>query len=211
MESRVSREVRKSFTFLRNMKEETGRYNLPLIKRQNINLMDAKLLSFSDIHPNDTVENKKKGVHFFIDDYRFEGVYNNPERKLGILSQYSFLLTPDFSLYCEMPLWRQIENAAKNRWCGAFWQSKGLNVVPTISWSNSLSYDFCFDGVEKDSIVSVSTVGCMKNKLAFLRGYEQMLKVLSPNCIICYGTPMKEMKGNILTIEYKYLHEREVL
>ena len=48
-------------------------------------------------------------------------------------------------------------------WCGAYWQSKGLTVIPTISWSTPSSYDFCFDGVEENSIVAVGMIGCKQN------------------------------------------------
>lgn len=100
---------------------------------------------------NDREENKKAGVHFFVDDYRFKGIYNNPERTLKKYAQYKFLLTPDFSTYADMNLWRQLESVAKNRWIGAYWQSKGLTVIPTISWGLYQSYEFCFDGVEKSA------------------------------------------------------------
>lgn len=50
------------------------------------------------------------------------------------LKQYYCLLSPDYSLYTDMPLALQIKNTFKNRWCGAYWQSLGLNVIPTIEW-----------------------------------------------------------------------------
>ena len=43
-----------------------------------------------------------------------------------------------------MPLALQIESVFKNRWCGAYWQSKGLKVIPTVSWGDERSFDFCF-------------------------------------------------------------------
>lgn len=78
------------------------------------------LVACSDTRANDNEVNKKKGVHFFVDDYRFSGIYDNPDRTLERYSQYAFLFTPDFSTYSDMNLWRQIESVAKNRWVGAF-------------------------------------------------------------------------------------------
>jgi hypothetical protein len=153
--------------------------------------------------------NAPKGVHFFVDDWRFSGIYDNPERSLKRYSQYAFLLTPDFSTYSYMDLWRQLENVAKNRWVGAYWQSKGLTVYPTISWGDSRSYSFCFDGVELDSIVAIGMIGCKGNKLAFLHGYNAMLEKLSPACIICFGKPFDEMDGNIVAVDY--LSSRKVV
>lgn len=155
------------------------------------------------IKSNDSSVNTQNGVHFFVDDYRFNGIYNNPEKSLAKYSQYAFLLTPDFSTYADMSLWRQIESVAKNRWCGAYWQSKGLIVIPTISWSTPSSYDFCFDGVEENSIVAIGMIGCKQNRLNFMRGYYAMLEKIRPETIICFGTPFPEMQGNIVTVDYR--------
>lgn len=55
---------------------------------------------------------------------------------------------PDYSAYADMNLWRQMENIAHSRWVGAFWQSRGIKVIPTVSWSDARSYSFCFDEIE---------------------------------------------------------------
>ena len=75
-----------------------------------------------------------------------------------------------------MDLWRQLESVAKNRWVGAYWQSKGMTVIPTVSWSDARSFEFCFDGVEQGSIVAIGMVGCKQAKFQFMRGYNEMLK-----------------------------------
>ena len=51
----------------------------------------------------------------------------------------------------------QIFNIFRNRWCGAYWASKGIRVIPSVNWGDESTFDFCFDGVEKGSIVAVST------------------------------------------------------
>lgn len=102
-----------------------------------------------------------------------------------------------------MELWRQLESVVKNRWVGAYWQSKGLTVIPTISWGGPRSFDFCFDGVEKHSIVAISTLGCRKEKLRFLRGYEEMCKKIEPEKIICYSTPFVEIREEVITVDYR--------
>lgn len=198
----TSKNFRNSSLFLRNSFPTQGKYNIPLIKRQSYDTSNISLIACSNTKSNDTSKNKSKGVHFFVDDYRFNGIFNNPERSLDKFLQYAFLLSPDFSTYQEMPLWRQIESVAKNRWCGAFWQSKGKIVFPTISWSNSLSYDFCFSGIEKNSIVAVGMIGCKHNKKDFMRGYNEMLERIEPQAIICVGSPFNEMEGNLIICDY---------
>jgi len=194
--------MRSDSLFMRNSFKSNGKWEISSISKQDINPTDIKLISYSDTKPNDTLENRRCGVHFFIDDYRFASLYNNPERSLAKLSQYEFLLTPDYSTYADMDLWRQLESVAHSRWVGAYWQSKGLTVVPTVTWSDARSYSFCFDGIERNSIVAVGMIGCKHSKSCFMRGYNVMLEKIEPVTVICFGSPFKEMEGNIVPVDY---------
>ncbi len=198
----TSKTMRDNPLFMRNNFDTVGKWGIPLIRKQELPTDNIMLVACSDTRANDSEENKKKGVHFFVDDYRFEGIYNNPERTLARYSQYNFLLSPDFSTYADMPLWRQLESVAKNRWVGAFWQSKGLTVIPTISWGRTQTFEFCFDGVEQGSIIAIGMIGCKQSKLAFMRGYNAMLEKIKPSKIVCFGQPFPEMKGNIIVVDY---------
>lgn len=203
MKKLTSKSMRNDSLFMRNDFERHGRWEIPLIKKQSLEEKQITLIACSDTRKNDIDVNKSKGVHFFVDDYRFYDIYNHPEKTIEKYSQYSFLLSPDFSTYADMPLWRQLESVSKNRWCGAFWQSKGLTVYPTISWGDALTYSFCFDGVEKGSVVAIGMVGCRRNKKEFMRGYNAMLERINPSKIICFGHPFDEMKGNIIEVDYR--------
>ena len=159
-----------------------------------------------------TITNPKNGRAAFpvcgetditLSDYKFTAIYNYPERSLNKFAQYRFLLTPDYSTYADMNYWRQLESIAHSRWVGAFWQSCGLLVVPTISWSDANSFSFCFDGVERGSIVSVGMIGCKHAKDNFLRGYNAMLEKIEPSAIIVFGSPFPEMDGNIIPVDYR--------
>lgn len=200
--STTSKEKRNSPLFLRNQFEGQGKFGIPSIKKQDISLENISLIACSDTKPNAPKSHMKFGVHFFVDDYRFECIYKNPEKSLQKYSQYAFLLTPDYSTYAEMNIWRQMESVAHSRWVGAYWQSKNLNVIPTITWSTPSSYDFCFDGIEQGSIVAISTIGCKKNHHNFMNGYNEMIRRINPKAIICYGKPYDDMKGNIIYVDY---------
>ncbi|MBU5469812.1 DUF4417 domain-containing protein [Falcatimonas sp. MSJ-15] len=188
--------------FLRNEFETDGKWEIPLIKKRDVELSNVNLIAISDTKYNDREENRRRGVHFFVDDYKFENVYKNPERAIVRLSQYSFVLTPDFSTYSNMNYWRQLESVAHSRWCGAFWQDQGMSVIPTVSWSTSTSFDFCFDGIEEGSIVAVGMIGCKHSKKEFLYGYDKMLTKINPSTILCFGSPFEEMEGNIVAVDY---------
>jgi len=145
-------------------------------------------------------------IHFFLDDARFECIWNRPKQALKTLSQYDFVLTPDFSLYRNMSLAEQIWNTYRSRWCGAFWQQHGLQVIPTISWSSAESYVFCFQGLPTRSLVAVSTVGVALNKplerYLFIAGFEEMVRRLEPSIVLCYGRLPNECRKSAEIHEY---------
>ena len=43
-------------------------------------------------------------LHFFVDDYQFERLWNSPKQYIELLKKFDAVLTPDFSLYMDMPL-----------------------------------------------------------------------------------------------------------
>ena len=174
-----------------------GKYDFPIIKKQSINVDAIKLLSYTNAKLHDS-ENADKTIHFFTYDWKFDKVYENAEEELKKLSQYKYLLSPDFSLFTNMPLALQIESVFKNRWCGAYWQSEGLKVIPTVSWGDERSFEFCFDGIEEGSVVAVCTYYRENCEHDFMLGYNEMLKRIKPSTVICYDEPFKAMQGNVV-------------
>lgn len=163
----------------------SGYYNMPTLRATD--WVPEELIGFNYVlnKPDYT-----KGVHFFLDDYQFDRVWNNPDRYVDKLAKFDCVLTPDFSLYTDMPFAMQIWNIYRARLLGQYWQSLGVRVIPTVSWSTSDSYDFCFDGLPENSIVAISTVGVVKNKKAnqlFLDGLQEMVIRLKPKGILIWG------------------------
>lgn len=145
----------------------------------------------------------KTGIHFYLDDYQFVRLWNMPDYYLPMLQQFEYVLTPDFSLYRDFPLALQIYNHYRKHWIGAYLQQNGVKVIPTISWSDERSFEWCFDGEPVRSAVSVSAVGTQMNKTAkkyFLEGYKKMQERLQPKTIIFYGSVPEECTGNIVRI-----------
>ena len=174
---------------------------MPIIQKQNIDLTNVSLIGYDQTKDGDE-KNSNSFVHFFLDDYKFEVIWRDPEPRLEKLSQYKGILSPQFSTYYTMPVTLQMYNTFRSRWCGAYFQSKGFNVIPTISWGLPKSYLYCFDGVEEGSIVAVSTLGVKREKDFFMQGYNEMLRRIKPEVIICYCKPFEEMQGNIITVDY---------
>lgn len=159
-----------------------------LNKIDKINLTNIEPIPFNYVKTTKDLSNKL--IHFFIDDYQFERLWNSPVKYINMLKKAKYVLTPDFSLYRDMDIAIQLYNTYKNRWVGAYLQSEGIKVIPTVSWSTKESYDFCFDGIEKNGTVAISTYGIAKDKEAkelFYNGYQEMKKRLSPSLTLCYG------------------------
>ena len=142
-----------------------------------------------------------KTVHFFIEDYQFERVWAQPDRYIPVLQRAKMVISPDFSLFWDMPEPVQAFNHYRNQWCGAYWQANGIIVIPSLSWSDENSYSYCFDGVPHDSVVMVSTVGAMRNvasRTLFYNGYARMLSVLNPSLVIVRTEKEVELAGNVV-------------
>ena len=145
-------------------------------------------------------EPQEKGVHFFLDDYQFERVWNNIDKYTEVLQRFKAVMSPDFSMFTVNPKALQIYQHFRKHFIGAYWQLNGLTVIPTINWSDEKSFEWCFDGEPINSVVAISTVGSMNskaNKDGFYKGYEEMKKQLQPKKILCYGTVPEEIKDEV--------------
>lgn len=145
------------------------------------------------------------GVHFYIDDYQFERIWNRPDRYVDKLSKYECVLTPDFSLYLDMPIAMQIWNIYRSRLIGQYYQNLGLDVIPALSWSDKRSFEFCFDGLPKNSVVSISSVGVKRSAEArelWFNGVNEAIKRLRPKHIILYGGNIGFEFGDIEVTNY---------
>jgi len=129
-------------------------------------------------------------VHFFLDDYRFETLWTKPTRPITRLQRVGFSLTPDFSMWSQMPKIMQLWQVYRARWCGAWMAHHGIGVIPTVGWSTSDSFDFCFEGIPKWSVVAVSAVGVLRDKEAagmFACGLNELVDQLEPTKVLVYG------------------------
>ena len=120
-----------------------GKYNIP-------QLIGSKRMTFPELigfnYAKSAKVRSEKGLHFFLDDYQFLRLWNNPTAYLELIKQFQCVLTPDFSLYADFPVAMQIYNHYRKHWLGSYWEENGIEVIPTICWSDEKSFDWCFDG-----------------------------------------------------------------
>ena len=137
---------RTSQKLLRNQFPGKGKLKIPIIPKFQESpgdFDDLLLIGFDKTHLEDQ-NHLDRMVHFFLYDYRFERVWKNPDNDIEKLSRYRAVLSPDFSMYLKMAPVMQLYNVFRNRWCGAYWASKGLRVIPTVNWGDESTFDFCF-------------------------------------------------------------------
>lgn len=150
-----------------------------------------------------TSKDKSAGIHFYVDDYQFERVWNYPEKYVAILAEYACILTPDFSLYMDMPMPMKIWNVYRSRQIGAYYQSLGMTVIPTLSWAEPETFEFCFRGIEENSVVSVSTVGVKSDSTdIWFAGMDEAVRQLHPSVVLEYGGDIGYDYGDIEVRRY---------
>lgn len=160
-------------------------WQMPIIN--NDNYIPKELIGFNYAKSS---KEKNVGIHFFVDDYQFERVWRSPDKYLDILRNYDCILSPDFSLYMDMPRPMKIWNIYRSRQIGAYYQSKGIKVIPTLSWAEEETFKFCFCGIPEGSIVAISTIGVKEDTNALFvwkAGVKEMIKQIKPSCILVYG------------------------
>lgn len=153
-----------------------------------------------------TSKNKETGIHFYIDDYQMERCWANPKKYIEILKDFECCFTPDYSLYLDMPKSMMIWNTFRGRLIGQLMQDAGITVIPTVSWADEDSFNFCFDGLPTNSVLSVSTVGVRKNQKAtelWKKGVAELITRKKPKCLLVYGDPIPFDFGNVEVKYYK--------
>lgn len=163
-------------------------------------------------------KNFEECVVFYEHDIKFKTILTATKKYLDDLKKYSAVVSPDCSLYRDMPLAVQIINTYMSRAVGSYLQNNGVNIIPNIRWSDERSYSdisvinppnqnlypekpFAFCGVEKHGIYSIGTYGCIngeENMFHFKEGLKAMIYYLEPKTILVYGT----MQNNVFD-EYK--------
>ena len=184
------RDIIKIMNIEKGFFKSTNKYGIPDIKKDEFEV--------KELIPYRVDSNRNGTAHFFLDDYRFERCWRNPDSQIEELKKYDGVLSPDFSMYTNYPQAMQIWQVYRNRWCACYWQSLGIKVIPTISWSDEQSFKYCFLGVQKGSTVAIGTVGVLNDEYAktlFMQGFKEMLKQLEPKEILIYGNKLSELEG----------------
>lgn len=183
-----------------------GFYQMPVINRTGY--IPDDLIGFNYMLSS---KNKSAGIHCFVDDYQFERLWTSPLEYIERIAEYDCFLTPDFSLYLDMPMAMKVWNIYRSRLIGQIMQDAGITVIPTVSWAEKETFIFCFDGIEPGGTVAVSTIGVKRDDTSYhiwRDGMDEMIRRLKPSCILVYGGEVEyDYKG--VPVKYYQNHVTE--
>lgn len=193
-----------------------GYFEIPVIRTSE--LLPDKVVTFSKAMSK-TWKDFDCWVVFYEHDVNFERLWNNPKAYLNRLKKFKGIISPDYSLYRNMPLCMQMWNTYRGRALASWLQDNGVEVIPNVRWNDERTYGFCFNGIEKGKTVAVGTHGCIKkkdDKEYFEAGLSELVKRLSPKTIIVYGAApddifkqYKDMGIHIIAFESEFSKTRK--
>ena len=203
-------------SFLVENADYDGYFELPQIKTSN--QLPDRVITFSKAMSK-TWNDFDCWVVFYEHDRNFERVWNNPKQYLNKLKKFRGVVSPDFSLYRNMPLVMQMWNTYRGRAIAVWLQNNGVEVIPNVRIGDERTFSFCFDAVEENKTVAIGTHGCIKrkeDKIFFKIGLARMVQKLSPKTIIVYGSapdsifkPYRDMGIDIVVFKSEFSKSRK--
>ena len=155
-----------------------GDIEIPILRPTD--KLPNRLISFSKAMRTNDYD---QWVHFYEDDGGFERVWNRPNCYLPRLKKFNGIITPDFSLYRDMPLVMQQWNTYRGRALGHWWQTQGMEVIPNVRTADKRSFRFSCYGVPRESPICMGIHGCVRireERELFKRGLLYVINEIRP-------------------------------
>lgn len=168
--------------------DKAGPYDMPIIKPNYV------IPTVVETTPFDRITSKKSNrdsiVVFYINDDRFASRLTHPWTYTEVLSEYKGVIAPDLSQYTDMDFAGRLSNNYWNKVFAVYWQNRGVNIYPNVTWSLPDSYEYSLAGLPRKSVIAINSIGVLKSDFStslWLEGYYYMICALEPICILRYG------------------------
>ena len=194
--------------------ELDGKYQIPMIPACNLDYMPEDSIDFEESFSRKIKNHRKLNVNFYIDDVKFTRIWNNPDKYLEHLKCFHSVTMPDFSISTGergMPIPLNIYNKYRNHALAWYFHMNDIKVIPSVPIADKDSYDWCFDGLPQNSILSVCTNGRVRAKasrIEFCDGFKYMCDKLHPTRVIIVGRIPDELKSDVPITNYQTRNQR---
>lgn len=183
-------------------------YSIPIIEPVNINISDINngkwLITSQNAKLSDSHASSKI-VHSFNYDNVLMRYLNNIDYYIYRTGRYLAVSSFDFSMDEKMDEHQIVSAVYNNRWSGAYMQSNGRTVLPTIGWLRKNTYDICFSGIRDGGTVLISSLGTNNEESydVFINGYYEFRCRFPNTRLICVGDKLIGMDDDVCMVKYK--------
>ena len=194
--------------------ELDGKYQIPMIPVCNLDYLPEDSIDFEESFSRKIKNHRKLNVNFYIDDTKFTRLWNNPDKYMEHLKCFHSVTMPDFSISTGssgMPFALNIYNKYRNHAIAWYLYMHDITVIPSVPIADKDSYDWCFDGLPKHSILSVCTNGRVRAKasrIEFCYGFKVMCERLEPKRVIIVGRIPDELNADIPITNFQTRNQR---
>lgn len=172
--------------------ELVGADGIPRLLKTTNTEIPCRLVPFNKAK-NDLL--KTGYIHFYIHDSEYKEILVNTKKYLPLFRKFDGVITPDPTMIIGKSRCLHVISTYMNRAVGFYLQTKGIPVIPNVRWGDPSTYEFCFLGIPKKSIVCISTHGAIakdKSNNNLLRNYfklglREMITRLEPSDVIVHG------------------------
>jgi hypothetical protein len=175
------------YSFLTEGVPLVGDAEIPMLMDFHNTFVPKGLVAYEKI---DSDLDFRKYVHFYVYDSKFKYLIATIKSDMKKFRLRDGVITPDYSLISNRSISILKMQTYFSRAVGCYLQKNGIPVIPNVRWCDERTYDFCFLGIPEGTIVSISTLGCIKTnyeKEYFIKGLAEMLNRLQPTDVIVYG------------------------
>jgi len=166
-----------------------GPHQIPLLRGIDSLPSDFMLLSYS--RKPRTARQGVSIIHFWESDRGFAGIFNNPVKAASSLAKFSFVTSPDPTLYSSHAAHMRLNTIWRSRAIASYFEFRGLNVIPQIRWTSDSDLDAALAGIRNGSVVAVSNHGCYRSTMSkkeFCRGLSRLIEQVAPTQLLLHGT-----------------------
>lgn len=178
----------------------TGKYDFPPIARYNGEIPSELIpFNYAKSHPDRNV-----GVHFFIDDYRFNALWKNPAKIFD--NNPAAAVECNYSLFDTTPLAFGLQFIYQKRWMARYWQENGIRIYEDLNVSSKF-FEYNRMGVPDgwNAFATRGALGGLELLKAKFNQARQISGLDSPNLIVYGGG--KEVHDFCCRHSLLYVHD----